>query len=85
MKPFQTKPEKGSPLDACSMKSHFPRKWTNEFRLRRRERVGVQGTDFLVFRFHCCPFFKIHFCFVVPSGSEDFRGRRQGWEPRIRL
>jgi hypothetical protein len=53
MKKVHKSGEKGSP-NTCLFDeiSGFPRKWKNEFRLRRRERIGVQAINFLYFCLH---------------------------------
>ena len=53
MKKVHKRIEKGSP-NTCLFDeiSGFPRKWKSEFRLRRRERIGVQAINFLYFCLH---------------------------------
>ena len=59
----------------------FSRKWKSAFRLRRRERIGVQAPDFLALCLHFgSPFFALFFGgFLVPLGARfQWVGDRAG-------
>ena len=68
--------DKGSPHGCISNgSSSFSRKRNNMFRLRRRDRIAVQGTHFLCFCIHFrSSFFPIVFsCFLAPPRNPDSR------------
>jgi len=50
--------------------SGFSRKWKNEFRLRRRERIGVQAINLLYFCLHFRSSFLASFLMVFGSPLE---------------